>query len=187
MKKIQFDKLSYFQLIRLRKFLKGLIYAFLPFTFFLNTSVIETRFGIALIENGYNHDWVNIIQYSLPILAIYCIVGIYFIYTEFPIKGNGGRSFAELVGGPLDDFKRSSQGSQEEFSRISNFLNYRDAKFSSMTQEQASKYMIRTGWLDGAVSGNRQFSEREMSAIRYIDSSLSTMTNEDAFKMFGNL
>jgi len=180
MKKIQFNKLSHFQLIRLRRFLKGLIYAFLPFTFFLNTSVIETRFGIALFANNYNHDWVNIIQYSLPILSIYCIVGMYLMVTEFPIQGNGGYSFAELVGG-------DSREETGEFSRINKFLNYRDAKFSSMNQKQASQYMLRTGWLDGAVSGNRQFSEREMSAIRYIDSSLSTMTNEDAFKMFGNL
>jgi len=62
---------------------------------------------------------------------------------------------------------------------VDKIKNYRDAKFSSMTNDEAADTYKKTAWVDGLDnnSGNNTVKTRE-----YINAKLSTMDNDSALK-----
>jgi len=97
-------------------------------------------------------------------------------YEETPF-GNviwGGESFASY------NAQLSNSGKGTNIDRLK---EYREAKMSTMTKEQRADEYRKTAWIDGLDSNN---SKDTNSAKDYINSKLSTMDNETAYKWLKN-
>jgi hypothetical protein len=122
--------------------------------------------------------WVVIIIYWVKGLNLTFISGglTEEQYAETPL-GNvvwGGRSFASY------NSELSNSGSKSNIDRLK---EYRESKMSTMTKEQRADEYRRTALIDGLESNS---TKNANGAREYINSKLSAMDNETAYKWLKN-
>lgn len=106
--------------------------------------------------------------------VVYLAKGFFFLTTahiekvpalEVPLK--------EMFSKPCSDSNSTVT------SNIEKMKAYRDAKFSTMMNEEMSSDYRKTAWIDGLDSNN---TKNAMKAKEYINSKLSVMDNETSYK-----
>lgn len=86
-------------------------------------------------------------------------------------------------GGSIASYNAELSSDSNKNGNIENIKKYRDAKFSTMTNEEKANDYKQTAWIDGLDSNNTKNASK---AKEYINSKLSTMDNETAYKWIKN-
>jgi hypothetical protein len=173
--------------IYLKRLVKGLAYlgtsTFVIFHEFGTNSLGSENKWMPQIESwaATQTNFVETLTMVLLIIAmiavlIYALKGVFYLTTlhieKHPIFEV---SFKQMMA-PVGPSKNS-------VSNLEKMQAYRDAKMSTMTNEDAAREYMKTAWVDSLISDNGRSTQ---STKRYIDSCLSAKTNEDGYNWLKN-
>ncbi len=129
-------------------------------------------------QTGFVSNLTSIAVFLMAFLSlIYLCKGVYYLCTCHL------ESFSPLDTSLAEKLRKPCSGYDGSESNIDKIIKYRDAKFSAMTNEQMVKDYKATAWLDSLKSNNTPNAGK---AREYINSKLSAMDNETAYKWLKN-
>ena len=165
-------------MIYINRLLKGVIFAgaslFFMFHEFSPSSLgIEVNWQTAIERWAQNQSefmsGLTQFLYFVAVVAslIFLVKGFYFTFS------------CHIERHPTFEgaWKQTSWSTWHGGSNIDRMKEYRESKLSTMTTSEAANEYKATAWLDGYCEG-----KSTQSAIRYIDSKLSAMTNEEGYQ-----
>ncbi len=146
-----------------------------------------------LIYGSHSEEFRGKILIDLIMLVYYGIISFYILQTFLYIsigsalqdKRTGLFRFIGMFFSAVWEISQNphlwftSSGSRTK-SNIERVLEYRDAKMSNMTNEQAVKFMSGTAHVDFMMT--RPDLKQHSRALNYMDSKMSSMDNETALK-----
>ena len=174
-------------MIHLRRLLKGIIYIGVTLAIMFNFKVLESGFEDFLMAGGYSEMWMGIL-YMVGFLSFaFLIVGAYFFLTchldRNPVFENPWSEVLSGRGVSVTKVQGGGSAGIGSLSNIHNICNYRDSVLSTKNQKDGASEYMKTAWIDGVVN---QSGANTNSVLRYIDSNLSTMSNENGYEWLKN-
>lgn len=156
-------------------------------TLAFNHKALESGLSDYLRVGGYSDLWMLLFALVGLLSFAFLIVGAYFILTchldRNPVFEN---PWSEVLSGRGVSVTKVSGGGSAgigNLSNIHNICNYRDSVLSTKNQKDGASEYMKTAWVDGMVNQN---GANTNSVLRYIDSNLSTMSNEKGYEWLKN-